>query len=382
MIEYLTYFFEYLEDDIFFDLLAMIYGKEKFYNPCNSNKEFFLNILLNNLIPVQNNEVSYEDLVKDRNLYLDVISRSKSEESLEEELEEELMFNSYYQAKKELQNYIPCWDDEIEAMLELCNGNDIPFQDTEKVVLKYLEYIIRSIQSFNIILSPSENKKRFKIFLNEAVKKILKDKYCYIVYYSSISLILFGSIKNNKENIEESSFLLEENKDKGLYLCYEATKIKARLKEYTMLNDKKDSSQKHALIGVKSLESYLNSIKSIDEARKKLESNQRNCHICYPLFSNTKLKKSHKCDNCKRIYEIIKKIGGSHYNTKYINEIIKEGHAKESNLTFEQKRKAHYERVKKLFKHLAEHFEQNTNKYKTEINDYLDTAFGDLNIKK
>ena len=61
---------KYLDDDVVRSLIGFIFNKEQFYNPYDTYKELFLDLLISDNSSVINNKITIDEVLKDKNLYL------------------------------------------------------------------------------------------------------------------------------------------------------------------------------------------------------------------------------------------------------------------------------------------------------------------------
>lgn len=376
-IDYLTCLLEYLEENSCKAILSLVYGKDKFFKPCNceSYKAFFLNILLSELFPIKYDKETYQDLLA---------SKREFEDAPEEDKDAPYYiansYNCYRTIFEEQGEWFNGEDEDIDTILELLEDYYLPTENTAKILLEYLECIMNSIHSFSVEITPESNKKKYKLFLNKAIQQICSDKFCFQIYNKFLNFINLNPISLEKANIISKTYQLKEE-NKCLLLGDEELDIFVKIPNYTKFQNYKyrnNENSAHVLVGCKSIEKYFNTIKSlkiaIEELPKCIEN--RNCHICYPIIKNSSGKKTHKCATCAKIFEIIKKIDKSNPNNKYICEKIK-GNLKNKNLTFEETRKLHYKRLLSYVKEL--NIEQYTNEY-SEFEKLVNIAFANVNL--
>lgn len=398
IIKYLTYFFEYLNDENFKGLFKLIYGKDDYFNNFSSYKEMFLSIFFSAWLNVEKRELQYIDVLESKHEYEDEflpqIEDIYSQEIMTEEdkdfIEEINDISIYYYLIQKYNyihddNYIKIIfgdtehdDTEVELLTNEYNKQIFKIQKTEKAVLNYIKYIALSINSFELEPSLIADKGKFKDFLNGSISKIISDKYCYFINRGELEIIKFNPIKNANDNIQSETYYLKEDNGK-IIISDSLHKYPKTVKYYTSIVK---SEKERSIRGISDLKSYLNKYKYLDMAIEELKTKiqYRYCHICYTYDEHKN--NAHKCSNCEDIFRIIKEI----YQEQLKNEIstnkiigrIKQRYEDEKSLNIEQKRERHYVNLCSFINEIESNVTKNTNNNTEKIKllrNSVDKAF-------
>lgn len=396
IITYLIYFFKYLDDKHFEDLLKLIYGKYYFINIYETSKELFLHAILQKLLPLDQGKISIHEYTKEYANIDDYEEDEPNEDEvylIKEDSSEEISKNVkiygkiFSKQKNQVDIFTP---KHLENKLntDIYNDDYLNLEGTEELLLRYISEIINSLDSFKINLNTSKdnniNQKRFKQYINKSIQQIIKKKFFYTFQINNKQSYIIktniDSIKLYEPCINKEKYIIRQRKD-GLHISDENDHGDIKIQKYTVIansSSKNNLSQSHALIGAKSLKSYLNSNKYMDIAIAELkkQNKEQDCHICNPITRNSKNKKKHKCDTCKAIYSKIRLITKNEYTTKHINEKIKS--RIEKRLEFNKIRETHYNKLISLLEEISLQYKDNYVKYADELNGLVDSIFGDF----
>ena len=407
-IKYLTYLLEHIEETIVEKLLSFIYGEKILkiiYDDdlYDSYKEFFVNILISNLEPIYQYEIP---TISEFFAMKDEYDEQMSFDDIDVEF---LLYNDYYRIKTFLENRHFSFGDTGEEtcnMLEMYKELQVNVNDTAKTLFKYLSYITRSLESFEINL---KHDNFFSEFINKAILNIIENKRCYILNSTGVKYVSLEPIAyrrddlnnitlseyitfnnllkqknispneeiNNIENIAVKDYYFKTTK-KGIELCnhnfLHSESIKGYSKVYKKTND---NSKTRTLIGLQDISAFINANSNLDNARKALENKIKNryCHICYPddRYKNN----TYKCSICTNYYKLIEKIN-SKFNTKNLNGRIQYCPKDKIISNFEEKRELHYENLTSIINELQTFVNKNPEKYTEDYNllkELVTTAF-------
>lgn len=344
-IKYIRYFIEYLDDGLIKDLISFIFGKSKFFiKPFNTNKDFLLYLINAENVKIDYKcKITYEELVYAK----EEITSLQEEDLLDKEdiIRDE---NIYYQLKCAYENIDDLSEeylgyDDIGKLLEFYNDLFIPVDNSAKTILNVIDCIAESIESIiDIEKINKKNKKYYVKFLNYVIHKIIKNKFCYIIYEYKRS-----------EEFEVIKKVFELDWDKNLKINSENFKIKKQdfIKNFETLYRNSSTN--------------INRYRKLNTAITKAITQKINyCHICYSSLTNNK---KQKCDNCKKIYKLIKEIDETR-NTNNITSRIKGKKIYEKDLTIERKRQRRHTNLIRFVKDLEDKIEQENKKDLTKLN--------------
>ena len=389
---------KYLDDDVVRSLIGFIFNKEQFYNPYDTYKELFLDLLISDNSSVINNKITIDEVLKDKNLYLKDEHKTK--------------YNRYVLLKEcfKKDGYITYKNKEFaynSEFIEKIKNEDLQFMTdlyndlfleifTEKNRKKTglsscINQLTNSFYSFKFDIFGYSN--IAKLF-NQFVELYIKSGKCYIVENRNnnrkriiLKSIIFQANRGYGGYKEENAFQIIE-KDNKLYLAeyfYDFNFKKEKeptifeeIKHYTTIENSNDNKG-HALIGAKTVSSYFNSIKSLDIAVEKLQekiANQDSCHICNPVVKSNKQNKKHMCSNCKKLVKLILKDVNRDIKYKTQPDIVyaikKKGKDEKSGQNINKIRQIRYENLENCLTEL-------NNKYgilnKKEIENLVNTIF-------
>ena len=345
-IKLLTYFFEYLDDNEIRNFISFVFGKEKFFlEPFDTYKEFFMYLLNNNDFDVKyENKISYSMLATYKNEILEL----QNENLLEEEKDlclENLYFiiKCQYEGTNNINDLYLGYDD-IEELLEFYNNFYISTDNAREAIINCIYTIAESIGYY---INTECSQQKVKFFKN-ALNKIIKEKFCYVIY-------------EHKKNIEFEVIkkIFKHTRNGKLDIISEHYKVEKQENTFTMTesaSDKKESIKNFAELYKNSDTSFRNYKKfntAINKAIEDINKQTRHknyCHICFSPIPNNK---KQKCKNCEQIYKLIHDIDPSK-TTNDIGGGIKRKDYDKNNINIEAKKEKHYknliEFVKKIEK--------------------------------
>ena len=387
-ITYLTQFIKFVDDNHVGKLISYIYNINNFYNPYDSNMELFLNLILYDNYQLNLGNYSLKDLESAKN---ECIKFSYDED----EISEQLRSNPFWNGPKDiridkiikkcgksymennlyliLENALKShkfvykgkefeYTEDVTTVNELLpvfNNIFIPFDKVKRnLFIKQIVLIMKTILCFEVKISDSE----YGNFINSAIDAILPNSFLYVIENNDIYcyFITPNDTKISKIGYFGKRQLLE--KDNRLYLYDVDTMEKREIKHKTSIRN----YNKHSLLGIKSINSFIQSFASLDAAWEEIDNvnyeknnnkNKKVCPICSPLVDkkerNTKQnhKKTQMCDDCKKIFKEIREIDPE-YTTERIRTMVKLRSDKERTLSARVLKEKHYEKLKKILRNI------------------------------
>ncbi len=318
----MLYLLKYLDDDIVALLLKFIYEKKQFYNPYSTYKELLLCLIDMN--------DGYTYLINKQKFDINTVRKDKEDYAINKQTKN----NSYIQLKDifrkkgyiiyknkmysyPLEDFKQINNENLEYMVELFNNLFLDkyfiTDDTNNGICRCLVQLRNSLSTFTPSIHGYSNKKKF---FNTLINKYIEDGKCYNIYPVDSHKKLYDLIVTTYEPLYGQGDFVENHyqiieKNNKLYLTqyhtnYNGSKICQEIKNYTTVENNYNENS-HALVGAKTIPSFFNSIKSIDNSIIKLQEQieQEDCHICNPISKNTKYHKKHMCKKCQKLINLI-----------------------------------------------------------------------------